>query len=96
MTNKPIRVIIKQKSDKMKFQNENRSIVLMMKKKIEVLLAANDMNVVDLAKCLGTSSQNLYNKLSRDNFKVKDLEDIAEATESELEIRFITKDGMKI
>ncbi|NBH61817.1 transcriptional regulator [Anaerotruncus sp. 80] len=71
-------------------------MVLMMKKKIEVLLAANDMNVVDLAKCLGTSSQNLYNKLSRDNFKVKDLEDIAEATESELEIRFITKDGMKI
>ncbi len=96
MTNKPIRVIIKQKSVKMKFQNDNRSIVLMMKKKIEVLLAANDMNVVDLAKCLGTSSQNLYNKLSRDNFKVKDLEDIAEATESELEIRFITKDGMKI
>lgn len=96
MTNKLIRVIIKQKNVKMKFQNDNRSIVLMMKKKIEVLLAANDMNVVDLAKCLGTSSQNLYNKLSRDNFKVKDLEDIAEATESELEIRFITKDGMKI
>ena len=68
----------------------------MMKKKIEVLLAANDMNVVDLAKCLGTSSQNLYNKLSIDNFKVKDLEDIAEATNSELEICFITKDGMKI
>lgn len=68
----------------------------MMRKKIEVLLAANEMNVVDLAKCLGTSPQNLYNKLSRDNFKVKDLEDIAMATGSDLVIRFVTKDGMEI
>lgn len=96
MTNKLICVILKQKSVKIKFENDNRSTVRMMKKKIEVLLAANDMNVVDLAKCLGTSSQNLYNKLSRDNFKVKDLVEIAEAADSKLEICFVTKDGMKI
>lgn len=68
----------------------------MMRKKIDMLLAANEMNVVDLAKRLGTSPQNLYNKLARDNFKVSDLERIAAAMESELVILFVTKDGMEI
>lgn len=68
----------------------------MMKKKIDMLLAANEMSAVDLAKRLGTSPQNLYNKMSRDNFKMSDLEAIARATESQLVIRFITKDGMEL
>lgn len=68
----------------------------MMRKKIDMLLAANEMNVVDLANRLGTSPQNLYNKLARDNFKVSDLERIAAAMESDLVILFITKDGMEI
>lgn len=67
-----------------------------MKSRINMLLAANGINVVELAKRLDTSSQNLYNKMSRNNFKVQDLEKIAEATDSELVIGFITKDGLVI
>jgi hypothetical protein len=63
----------------------------MMAEKIKILLIKTKMNVVQLAKAKNTSSQNIYNKLSRDNFTVKELQEIAEITGAELEINFIIK-----
>ena len=67
-----------------------------MRKKIDMLLAAPGINVVELAKRMGTSSQNLYNKFSRNNFKVQDLKEIASAVEAQVVITFVTKDGTEI
>lgn len=61
----------------------------MMAEKIKILLIKTGMNVVKLAKAKDTSSQNIYNKLSRDNFTVKELQEIADLTGAELEINFI-------
>ena len=63
----------------------------MMAEKIKILLIKTKMNVVQLAKAKDTSSQNMYNKLSRDNFTVKELQEIADITGAELEISFIIK-----
>lgn len=63
----------------------------MMTEKIKILLIKTGMNVVQLAKAKNTSSQNMYNKLSRDNFTVKELQEIAELAGAELEIHFVLK-----
>lgn len=67
----------------------------MMAEKIKILLLKTGMNVVQLAKAKDTSSQNIYNKLSRDNFTVKELQEIADITSAELEINFIIKRDSK-
>lgn len=63
----------------------------MMAEKIKILLTKSKMNVVQLAKAMDTSPQNLYNQLSRDNFSEKQLQEIAEITGTELEINFVIK-----
>lgn len=68
----------------------------MMKEKIELLVALNRINKSELARRLKTSPQNMYNKLARDNFTIQDLLNIANATDSELIIKFKTKDGTEI
>lgn len=68
----------------------------MMAEKIKILLVKTNMNVVQLAKAKGTTSQNLYNKLSRDNFNVNELQEIAELTGAEFEINFVIKKDNKI
>ena len=66
----------------------------MMAEKIKILLIKTKMNVVQLAKAKNTSPQNMYNKLSRDNFTIKELQEIADITGAKLEINFvIERDG---
>lgn len=84
---------MKQKSVKMM---KWKSCFNMMKEKIELLIALNRINKSELARRLKTSPQNMYNKLARDNFTIQDLLDIANATDSELIIKFKTKDGAEI
>lgn len=66
-----------------------------MTEKIKILLVKKKMSVVKLAELLGTSSQNLYNKLKRDNFSENELKDIAKALNCEYE-GFFFLDGEKI
>ncbi len=49
-----------------------------MTEKIKIMLIKRKMSVVDLSKILGCSSTNIYNKLKRDNFSEKELEQIAD------------------
>jgi hypothetical protein len=63
----------------------------MMAEKIKILLLKTGMNVVQLAKALESSSQNLYNQLPRDNFSEKQLQEIADAAGAELEIKFVIR-----
>lgn len=63
-----------------------------MAKKIKHLLLEMDMTITELAELLGTKPQNITNKLKRDNFSEKELQDIAKALKCEYEARFILRD----
>ncbi|MGA3678143.1 helix-turn-helix domain-containing protein [Lysinibacillus agricola] len=64
--------------------------------KIKIILGRKDMTVKDLAEKLGTTRQNLHNKMTRNNFSESDLEKISVALEIDYEISFLMKDGEKI
>lgn len=70
--------------------------VMGVAKKIKMLVVANEITMKDLAERLGTSQPNLSNKLKRDNFSEKELEEIAAVCNAKVEINFIMEDGTKI
>lgn len=57
--------------------------------KIRILLIRRKMTIQELAYRIGTSPQNLSNKLSRNNFSKRDLDKIADALGCYLEVSFI-------
>lgn len=63
-----------------------------MAEKVRILLVKRKITVTDLAKRLGMSQSNLSNKLSRDNFNEKELQEIAEALNCDLDIEFTLRD----
>ena len=60
---------------------------------IKVLCVRSNISVAELARRIGTSPQNLNAKLRRESFTVADLEQIAEATGTSFERKFILSDG---
>lgn len=71
-------------------------MALSMGEKLRILLRRKKTTISSLADKLGTSRQNLTNKLSRDNFTEKELHEIAEAFECQFEGFFILNDKEKI
>lgn len=67
-----------------------------MTQKIKIILAKKQMTAVQLAKKLGTSPSNLYNKFKRDNFSEKELVEIAEAMGCKYEGFFFLDDDEKV
>lgn len=63
-----------------------------MSKKIKHLLIEKNITITQLAKLLDTTPQNLTNKLSRDNFKEKNLQQIADVLNCKFEAKFIIED----
>ncbi|MEX3745006.1 MULTISPECIES: helix-turn-helix domain-containing protein [Lysinibacillus] len=66
-----------------------------MAKKIKLLMVERDVTAAKLAEMLGTSQSNISNKLKRDNFSEKELEDIAKALEAKYEAHFVLEDGRR-
>ena len=66
-----------------------------MSLKIRTVLLERKMKIKDLAQKLGTSGNNLSNKLRKDNFTEKELRDIAEALDCDLEANFVLRDTGK-
>lgn len=60
--------------------------------KIRVLMKRRDMSISTLAEKLGTTRQNLSNKLSRDNFSEREIEAIAEALDCTYEAKITMRD----
>ena len=58
----------------------------MFTEKIEHVLLKRKMSKTDLAAALGVSSQNMYNKLNKDDFKESDMLKIAEALNCKLDV----------
>ena len=69
---------------------------LSMGEKIRVLLKRKKMTIAELAKAIEISSQNLSNKLSRDNFSEQELRQIAGALSCRYEGFFISEDNEMI
>lgn len=61
----------------------------MMTKYIKHIMLENDIKIIDLAKKINTSPNNLTNKFKRDNFSTSELQEIAEALGYKLVIEFI-------
>lgn len=67
-----------------------------MAEKIRILLVKQKMTVTDLAKQLEMSQSNLSNKLSRDNFTEKELNNIANALNCSFKGSFIINDTNEV
>jgi transcriptional regulator with XRE-family HTH domain len=68
-----------------------------MAEKIKIVLLKRKMTVTTLAETIGTTRSNLSNKLSRDNFSEKELQEIAEALNCDLDMDFTLRDtGEKV
>lgn len=71
-------------------------MALTMGEKIRILLRRKKITISDLADMVGTSRQNLTNKLNRDNFSEQELIEIAIALGCKFEGFFVFEDGEKI
>lgn len=69
---------------------------LTMGEKIRIILKRKNITIIELSNRLGTTNQNMANKLKRDNFSTKELEEIANALDCEFEGYFVEKNGEKI
>lgn len=68
-----------------------------MSEKIKILLLKRKLTVTSLADRLGMSQSNLSNKLSRDNFNEKELQQIADALDCTVDTKFTLNDtGEKV
>lgn len=65
-------------------------------KKVRYLIVEKNINISKLAEGMGIQQPNLSYKMINDSFTVKDLEKIAKATDTELEINFVFGNGNKI
>lgn len=63
-----------------------------MSEKIKIVLLKRKMTVTALAEAIGSTRSNLSNKLSRDNFSEKELREIAEALNCDLDVHFTLRD----
>lgn len=57
---------------------QKEGIIMPMSEKIRIALVKRKMAITELAANLGTSQSNLSNKLKRDNFNEKELNQIAD------------------
>ena len=67
-------------------------INMSMSEKIRIALIKRKMSVTELAVAIGTSQSNLSNKLKRDNFSEKELNQIAEVLNCYFKGIFVLKD----
>lgn len=71
-------------------------MALTMGEKIRILIKRKKMTISELANLIETTNQNLSNKLTRDNFSEKELQQIAEALGCKFEGFFVFEDGNRI
>ena len=68
-----------------------------MSEKIKIALIKRKTTITQLSNKIGTSSQNLSNKIRQDNFREKELKEIAEALNCDFEGVFTMRDtGEKV
>lgn len=63
-----------------------------MSERIKIVLLKRKLTITNLAEQLGTTRSNLSGKLSRDNFSEKELQEIAEALNCDLDAHLVLRD----
>lgn len=63
-----------------------------MTEKIKIMLVKRKMSAVDLAKLLNCTPTNIYNKMKRDNFSEKELQQIADILNCKFKGTFVMND----
>lgn len=63
---------------------------------IKVLCVRTNISVSELARRIGTTPQNLNAKLKRETFTVADLDQIADATGTTFERKFVLENGESV
>lgn len=72
-------------------------MALTMGEKIKIMMKRRGMTLGELAEATGQSRQNLSNKMGRDNFQEKDIQEMAAALNCDYEANLIMRDtGEKI
>ena len=61
-----------------------------------LMIKCGNMSVGDLADGIGTTRQNIYNKFRRGDLRVSELQQIADATGTELVIKFVLPNGDEV
>ena len=64
--------------------------------KIRIILKRKGMTLAQLSEALGQSRQNFSQKMTRDNFGEKELQEIAEKLGVKYESYFLLEDGSKL
>ncbi len=64
--------------------------------KIKILAVKSKMTVSDLAQKSNQSNANLYNKMARNDFKLSELQRLADGLGVGLEVNFVLPTGEKI
>lgn len=64
----------------------------MFNKMLKEKMKENGMTIAELSREIGQSSQNICNKLARDNFSENDMRIIAEALNCTLDIKLVRND----
>jgi len=67
-------------------------VIEAMTEKIKIALLKRKATIKELSEKLGSSQQNLSGKFRRDNFSMKELEEIAAALDCSLEIQLVMND----
>lgn len=68
--------------------NKIEVVKLDIEKELRILMLKEDKSVKDVAQALGTTGQNISNKLRRNNLTISTLEDIAKAIGYKVNITF--------
>ncbi len=63
---------------------------------VKVLCVMNNISIAELARRLGKSPQSFNSKMKRESFTINELIDIADATGSVFERKFILEDGEEV
>ena len=64
--------------------------------KIKILAVKQKLSVAEIAERSKQSNSNLYNKMNRNDFKLSELQRVADAVGVELEVNFVLPSGEKI
>lgn len=70
--------------------------MITISEQIKVLCVRNNISVAELARRLGKSPQSFNSKMKRESFTVAELEEIASATGTNFERKFILSNGEEI
>lgn len=74
------------------YQTKKEGAIMSMSEKIRITLVKRKISITELASNLGTSQSNLSNKLKRDNFSEKELNQIADILNCDFKGTFVMRD----